>query len=217
MPQLGGAADDKLPELGAASESNVPSPDNPPSPAIIAESGMEEPVTKKTKIKEVESEDDEEEEEFSPAGTLDKKKEKPAWLKFLLRPRVLAIIFGMAPVMITVIVGTVLVLIRNGTGIANGEGDMLMQGGQIALCVASLWAMYNLGMTFYFADRDMVTDMGHFVMIIGACWGMYSVISTFPSTFPDILKHVFYGYVAVATIALAAWLIAPYKGIGSPR
>ncbi len=241
LPELGAATKKELPELGAALKKDLPAATSPaenplPEQGTAVEKELTEtseapeqekaelnpvPETTDSPVSETASEKDESgAEEVSiqlPDEDQREVREKPAWLKFLLQVRVLVVILGVSPVMITVIVGAILVFIRSGTGIASGDGDMLIQVGQIVLGLVSLWAMYILGMTFYFADRDWVTDFGHFVMIGGAIWGMYAVVINFPSGFFAILAYLFYAYVCLAAIALAVWLLAPYKGIGNPR
>jgi len=208
LPEIGAAAKKKPTEAGIASEKkdeNLDSiPDNASASVPGSDSGVDEAGPEETRIQ-------------LPNESPKEVRERPAWLKFLLQVRVLVVIFGIAPVMITVVSGAILSFIHCGTGIASGEGDAVMQVGEIVLGLASLWAMYILGMTFYYADRDWVTDFGHFVMIGGGIWGLYAVATTFPATFLAIMGHLFFAYVALAAIALAVWLLAPYKGIGSPR
>ena len=239
LPQLGGAVKKELPELGSAVKKELPDPDSiaksdvPELGAAIkdedsASGTVPEKETVASEIvdpldSEVEPGSEEmglEETTISlsdSAASQQEEKDRPAWMKFLLRPRVLIALLGVSPVMIAVIIIVILSFIRCGVGIAAGEGDVVMQGGEIVLGLAALWAMYILGMTFYYADRDGVTDFGHFVMIGGGIWGLYAVATTFPSSLPAIMGHLFFGYVALATIALAVWLLAPYKGIGRPR
>lgn len=143
--------------------------------------------------------------------------EDPGWKKSVMQPGVLSIGLVLAPVVITVVIGVILVFIRCITGIIGGEGDLITQGGEIVIGVISLWAVYILGMTFFYADRNWVTDFGLGVVIMGASIGMLNVVLSFPSTFFAVVGHLFYGYVATSTGILAVRLMAPYKGIGNVR
>jgi len=207
LPELGAAAENKLPELGAATENKLSEPevaaeDELPVPEsqdpsdLVPEEGMEQSI---------------------PVGDQGEDSLESKQKNFLLKPKVLTIGLGLVPVMATVIVGAILVFIRSGTGIANGDGDPVPQGGMIVLGVVALWTMYILVITFFYADRDWVTDFGLFVIILGSGWGMYAVVISFPSTFLAIMRHLFFGYVALSAATLAIWLMAPYKGIGRER